>query len=69
MGQPSHVRCLREADWKIVEDFYPTGIESSPFELDVLVNDPLKLHNMGNPTNSAYHKPVKWSEMTAKLDR
>ncbi len=69
VGQPSHLRCLREADWKVVEYFDPTGGERSQFELYDLVDDPLELHNMGSPANVDWFNPGKLAEMVAKLDR
>jgi arylsulfatase A-like enzyme len=69
VGQPSHIRCLREARWKIVEYFDPDGVERSQFELYDLLNDPLELHNMGNRHNHRYFDPRKLAEMLAKLHR
>jgi choline-sulfatase len=69
VGQPSRVRCLREAAWKVTEYFDPTGVTPSQFELYDLVKDPLELHNMADPANVAYYNPAKLSEMLAKLHR
>ena len=65
--QPAHVRCLREARWKVAEYFDPTGEKPSQFELYDLANDPLEEHNMGNPDNVDYYDPVKLAEMVVKL--
>jgi len=67
--QPSHVACLREASWKVAEYYDPEGAEPSQFELYDLRNDPLELHNMGNPDNVEYYDPVKLAEMVEKLHR
>lgn len=69
VGQPGHIRCLRESRWKIAEYFDPSGVERPQYELYDLVNDPLELHNMGNRHNHPYFDPVKLGEMIAKLHR
>jgi arylsulfatase A-like enzyme len=66
---PSHIRCLREADWKVAEYFDLTAGNPSQFELYDLVNDPLESHNMGNPANLAYFNLAKLAEMVEKLHR
>jgi len=67
VGQPSHIACLREAQWKVAEYYDPSGQEASQFELYDLVSDPLELHNKGNPDNVGYYDPVKLAEMVEKL--
>ena len=66
---PGHIRCLREADWKVAEYFDLTAGTPSQFELYDLVNDPLESHNMGDPANQAYFNPAKLAEMVEKLHR
>ncbi len=67
VGQPSHVRCLREVDWKIVEYFDPAGGEDSLFELYDLRKDPLESNNLGDPANVPYYNRDKLFEMVNKL--
>lgn len=67
VGQPSHVACLREADWKVAEYYDPTGSKASLFELYDLANDPLELHNKGNPDNVAHYDAARLAEMVNKL--
>jgi choline-sulfatase len=69
VGQPSHIACLREAQWKVAEYYDPSGEEASQFELYDLANDPLELHNMGNPENVEYFNPGTLAEMVEKLHR
>jgi len=65
--QPNHIRCLREAQWKFVMYFDPTGATTPQYELYDLVNDPTELHNLANAANTAYYNPTKVTEMQAKL--
>jgi len=67
--QPAHIRCLREARWKVAEYFDPSGEKHSAYELYDLLNDPLEEHNMGNPENHGYYDQAKLSEMLVKLHR
>lgn len=67
VGQPSHIACLREADWKVVEYYDPSGDEASRFELYDLVNDPFELCNKGNPENTRCYDDARLKEMVAKL--
>jgi arylsulfatase A-like enzyme len=68
VGQPSHVRCLREADWKVAMWFDPSGRERPDWELYDLANDPTELHNLAAP-GAPGHRPAKLAEMKAKLER
>jgi choline-sulfatase len=68
IGQPSHIRCLREADWKFVMYFDPGHVEPSVYELYNLKDDPLEQHNMAAP-DGPYYNPEKVAEMQIKLDR
>jgi len=67
VGQPSHVRCLREEDWKIALWFDPSGQRPSEYELYDLVRDPEEVRNMGDPA-SPWYDPAKLAEMRAKLE-
>lgn len=69
VGQPSHIACLREADWKLAEYYDPSGEKPSQFELYDLASDPLELHNRGNPENQEYFDGPKLAEMVEKLHR
>jgi choline-sulfatase len=68
VGQPSHVRCLREADWKIAMWFDPSGRERPEWELYDLANDPTELHNLAAPAAPGF-RPAKLAEMKARLER
>jgi choline-sulfatase len=65
---PSHVRCLREAGWKIVMYVDPGGAQEPQYELYDLAQDPLELHNMADSRSPRYDRR-KFAEMTAKLER
>ena len=65
---PSHVRCLREADWKVVMYLDPDGAQEPDHELYDLARDPFELRNMADP-RSPYFDSRKTAEMTAKLER
>jgi choline-sulfatase len=65
--QPSHIACLREAEWKVAEYYDPSRDEASRFELYDLANDPLELCNRGNPDKREHFDAAKLSEMVAKL--
>lgn len=69
VGQPSHVACLREAEWKVVEYYDPSGGKPSQFELYDLANDPFETTNRGNPENQGSFLEAKLSEMVKKLHR
>ena len=66
VGQPSHVRCLREADAKFAMWFDPSGKATSEYELYDLVADPDELHNMADPA-SPWYDAGRTAEMRAKL--
>ena len=68
VGQPSHIRCLREAPWKYAMYFDPADKVASELELYDLSEDPLELRNMAAP-ESPYYDPGKVAEMQAKLER
>jgi choline-sulfatase len=68
VGQPSHIRCLREAEWKFAMYFDPVHEKASEYELYDLRTDPFELHNMAAP-ESPYYDPRKVAEMQAKLER
>lgn len=63
---PSHIRCLREARWKVVMYFDPDSKEKQ-YELYDLLKDPIEQHNMADPGNRAYYNPGKLAEMLHKL--
>jgi len=65
--QPNHLRCLREARWKYVLYFDPTGIEASQQELYDLESDPNEEHNQANAQNTAYYNPAQLTVMQTKL--
>lgn len=69
VGQPSHIRCLREADWKVVEYYDPAGVATPLYELYDLARDPLEMCNLGNPDNTPYYRSDKLAEMVDKLHR
>ncbi|MHC1728887.1 MAG: sulfatase-like hydrolase/transferase [Syntrophobacteraceae bacterium] len=64
--EPSHVRCLREARWKIVMYFDPDSTKKQ-YELYDLLKDPLERHNMADPDNKEYYNREKLLEMAHKL--
>ena len=53
VGQPNHLRCVREANWKYARYFDPAGGEAEQFELYDLANDPDELTNLAASTAPA----------------
>lgn len=68
VGQPSHIRCLVEADMKIAMWFDPAGLRPSEWELYDLGADPEELRNMADPT-SPWFDARRTARMKAKLER
>ncbi len=68
VGQPSHIRCLHDADMKIALWFDPDGVRPSEWELYDLAADPDELHNMADPT-SPWFDARRTAQMKAKLER
>ena len=66
VGQPSHIRCIRQAEWKFAMWFDPSGGERPEYELYDLSTDPDELHNMADPAGP-YHDLRKAAEMRALL--
>lgn len=64
---PNKIRCLREADWKIVLTFDDAGVAPSQWELYDLVNDPLERYNAAVP--GPHQNLQKFGEMRAKLEK
>jgi len=65
--QPNHIRCLREARWKYVLYFDPSGGTPMQAELYDLETDPFEEHNCADPLNTADYAPDQVAEMHAKL--
>lgn len=53
VGQPNHIRCVREVNWKYARYFDPAGGEAEQFELYDLANDPDELTNLAASTAPA----------------
>jgi arylsulfatase A-like enzyme len=64
--QPAHIRCLREARWKLAMYFDPSGEKDPLYELYDLEEDPDELRNMG-ASDGPYYDPTKVAEMQQKL--
>jgi arylsulfatase A-like enzyme len=68
VGQPSHIRCLREEDRKVALWFDPTGSRRPEWEVYDLVADPDELHNLADPAASWFDARLT-AEMKARLVR
>ena len=65
--QPNHVRCLREARWKYVVYYDPSGQQAPAYELYDRQNDPFEEHNCAHPGNAAWYNPEQVEAMHARL--
>ncbi len=68
VGQPSHIRCLREADRKVALWFDPAGTRPPEWEVYDLAGDPDELHNLAAPGSPWFDARVS-AEMKARLIR
>jgi len=67
VGEPNHIRALRDDRWKYTVYFDPDGMVRAQRELYDLRLDPNELHNLADPTAPGY-APQQVSVMQGKLD-